>query len=373
MRRPEKAGLTNRRRRRSSFPHAVNMLSTEPAGTAATSIGKNWRAHGHEPLDDESALEGRRRRTGHRASDAYDEVADCRNVARHGSLALDGYLPPQDVLEVAQHLQGCRDCAARVGQLATTAAVLGGRPVTQETEPAVAEADRGEGTGTEHSSAFGRSQRVLAALARAADPEQAEDLVQETWEHFLSVAPEDVPGRNKLVTYLLQRIADHQQQDDIDAGAWADSLARHHTHNAADLAESDLPPDPGGYGSLQELAALDALDPDADRAELLLPDLYGDGPDRGEWPSPPSAWPSITRLLGPEAEVETSELYAVVDAALDALPQDLGDALYLVDIEGHSLQTAGGLLNREPAQLQRELARARLHVREYVNGYLAGR
>lgn len=310
---------------------------------------------------------------GHRASDAYDELADCRNVARHGSLALDGYLPPQDVLEVAQHLQRCRDCAAHIGQLATPAAVLGVRTATQETESAVAEADRRESTGTDHSSAFGRSQRILAALARSADPEHAEDLVQETWEHFLSAAPEDVPGRDKLVTYLLQRIADHQQQDDVDAGAWADSLARHHAHNASDLAESDLPPDPGGYGSLRELAELDALDPDADRAELLLPDLYSDGPDRREWPSPPSAWPSITRLLGPEAEVETSELYAVVDAALDELPQDLGDALYLVDIEGHSLQTAGGLLDREPAQLQRDLARARLHVRAYVNGYLAGR
>jgi DNA-directed RNA polymerase specialized sigma24 family protein len=123
------------------------------------------------------------------------------------------------------------------------------------------------------------------------------------------------------------------------------------------------------------LADLDALDADADRAELLLPDLYGDGDgaDQAEWPSPPSAWPSITRLLGPEAEVETSELYSVVDAALDALPERLGDALYLVDIEGHSLQTAGGLLEREPAQLQRDLARARLHVRAYVDRYLAAR
>jgi DNA-directed RNA polymerase specialized sigma24 family protein len=213
----------------------------------------------------------------------------------------------------------------------------------------------------------------LAALAVSVDPEHAEDLVQETWEHFLSAAPGNVPRRHELVEYLLSRIADHRRQDDLDAGAWADSLSRHHAHNAADLAESDLPPDPGAYGPLREPAELDGLDPDADGAELLFPDLYSDGPDRDEWPSPPVAWPAITRLLGPEAEVDTAELYAVVDRVLDGLPQDLGDALYLVDIEGHSLQTAGALLGRETAQLERNLARARLQVRASVANYLAGR
>ncbi|TCC26822.1 hypothetical protein E0H58_02055 [Kribbella speibonae] len=254
--------------------------------------------------------------------------------------------------------------------MASTAAVLGARPTTRELGSVVAGA---AGASPARSQTFDQNHRVLVALARATDPEHTDDLVQETWEHFLSGAPLVLPGRDEMVAYLLQRIADHQDQDAVDASAWADSLVRHHAHNAADLAESDLPPDPGGLGSLRELAELDALDPDADRAELLFPDLYGDGPDRGEWPSPPSAWPSITRLLGPESEVETSELYAVVDAVLDELPQDLGDALYLVDIEGHSLQTAAGLLEREPAQLQRDLARARLRVRASVDGYLAGR
>ncbi|WP_406054418.1 RNA polymerase sigma factor [Kribbella sp. NBC_00889] len=274
------------------------------------------------------------------------------------------------MLDVAQHLQDCGACAVHVGQLAATAAVLGARLSTREIASA---AGSGAAPSVTHSQTFDQSQRVLAALARAADPVHADDLVQETWDHFLSATSVEVPERDELVEYLMQRINDHLQQEDLTAGAWADSLLRHHSHNAADLAESDLPPDPGGYGSLRELADLDALDPDADRAELLFPDLYSDGPDQGGWTSPPSAWPSVTRLLGPDAEVETSELYAVVDAALDELPQDLGDALYLVDIEGHSLQTAGGLLGREPARLQRDLARARSQVRARVNAYLAGR
>ena len=257
--------------------------------------------------------------------------------------------------------------------MAVTAALLGAQLRTQEIGSADATADGPVGARVSHSQTFDQSQRVLAALARAADPEHADDLVQETWDHFLSASSEKVPGRDELVEYLLQRIDDHQKQEDVTASAWADSLLRHHSHNEADLAESDLPADPGGYGSLRELADLDALDPDADRAELLFPDLYGDGPDKAGWTSPPSAWPSVTRLLGPDAEVETSELYAVVDAALDELSQDLGDAVYLVDIEGHSLQTAGGLLDREPARLQRDLARARRQVRARVNAYLAGR
>jgi DNA-directed RNA polymerase specialized sigma24 family protein len=318
-------------------------------------------------------LEGGGVGTGHRVPDADEEMADCREVARHGFLALDGYLSREDTLEVAQHLQGCGACAEHVGQMAATAAVLGARPRTREIGSSAVTADGQVPPQGTHSRTFDQSQRALAALARAADPEHADDLVQETWDHFLSANPVGVPVWDELVDYLMQRIGDDHQQEDLSTGAWADSLLRHHAHNTADLAESDLPPDPGGYGSLQELADLDALDTDADRAELLFPDLYSDGPDQSGWTSPPSAWPSVTRFLGPDAEVETSELYSVVDAALDELPQDVGDAVYLVDIEGHSLQTAGGLLDGELAQLQRDLARGRRHVRARVNGYLAGR
>jgi DNA-directed RNA polymerase specialized sigma24 family protein len=286
---------------------------------------------------------------------------------------LDGYLPREDMLDVARHVQNCDGCAAHVGQLAATAAVLGARLRTREFGSAAVASEGQVASDETRSQTFDQSQRVLAALARAADPEHADDLVQETWDHFLSTKPREVPARDELVGYLMQRIGDRHQQEDLTAGAWADSLLNHHAHNAADLAESDLPPDPGGYGSLHELADLDALDTDADRAELLFPDLYSDGPDSEGWTSPPSAWPSVTRFLGPDAEVETSELYAVVDAALDELPQNLGDAVYLVDIEGHSLQTAGGLLDRETALLQRDLARGRRHVRARVNGYFAGR
>ncbi len=210
-------------------------------------------------------------------------------------------------------------------------------------------------------------------LARAADPAHADDLVQETWDHFLSKQPSTVPTREDLTQYLIGRLGHHERDEDAASSVWADSLLAHHPHNAADLAESDLPPDPASYESLRSLADLDVLDADADTAELYFPDLYNDGPDKGDWVSPPIAWPSIARVLGPDDELETAELYSVVDEALDRLPDGLGDVLYLVDIEGHSLETASRLLGRRTWDLQRDLSQARHHVRGRVDDYLSGR
>ena len=78
-------------------------------------------------------------------------------------------------------------------------------------------------------------------------------------------------------------------------------------------------------------------------------------------------------MLRPDEEAQTSELYSVVDSALDELPAPLADVLYLVDIEGHSLPTASSLLGRDTASLQRDLAQARNHVRGRVNTYVTSR
>ena len=208
------------------------------------------------------------------------------------------------------------------------------------------------------------------ALAQRADLAHADELVQETWDHFLSASPRSVRTREELTGYLLSHLRTHQRDEDDAADLWADSLLQHHPHNPADLAESDLPADPGAFDSLRALADLDALDPDADQAELLFPDLYDDGPDKGGWVSPPIAWPSVTRILGPDDESETAELYSVLDAALDELPDELGDLVYLVDIEGNSQQMAGALLHREPSEFQPDLVRARNHIRGRINNYL---
>ena len=208
------------------------------------------------------------------------------------------------------------------------------------------------------------------ALAQRADSAHADDLVQETWDHFLSASQGSVPTREELTGYLLSHLRTHQRDEEEVTDLWADSLLQHHPHNPADLAESDLPADPAAFDSLRSLADLDALDPDSDQAELLFPDLYDDGPDKGEWVSPPIAWPSVTRILGPEDESETEELYSVLDAALDELPDALCDLVYLVDVEGNSQQMAGALLHREPSEFQLDLARARNHIRGRMNDYL---
>jgi hypothetical protein len=150
--------------------------------------------------------------TSHPVPDAYQGLADCRDVTRHGSLALGGYRPRAEVLDVDRHLQDCNGCAAHVGQMAATAAVLGARLTTRQIGSAV---DGPAGPAATGPQTFDQSQRVLAALARAADPEHADDLVQETWDHFLSATPAEVPGRDVLVEYLMQRVDDHQQQEDL--------------------------------------------------------------------------------------------------------------------------------------------------------------
>ena len=94
---------------------------------------------------------------------------------------------------------------------------------------------------------------------------------------------------------------------------------------ASDAGGADLPADASGVTNYRAAADLDQLDIDADRAELFFPDFYDDGPNADSWVSPPSAWPSVNRVLGPDAELQTTELYGVVDAALEQLPSQVAD------------------------------------------------
>jgi DNA-directed RNA polymerase specialized sigma24 family protein len=304
-------------------------------------------------------------------------MVNCSDVASYGSLALDGSLPVQAAVAIGQHISTCQDCANYIDQIAKTRALLA---IRGDARPAPEPAAQPEGQATDDAGAPDYSPLVLAqnhaylvTLARATDPAHADDLVQDTWDHFLSASPLTILDRAELAAYLIQSAHDHVRDEEADAQAWADNLVRHHPHNPADLAETDLPADPGGHEDWRTLADLDVLDPDADGAELYLPDLYDDGPNKGEWSVPPTAWPSVSRMLGPDEEAQTAELYSMVDSALDELPAALGDAVYLVDIEGHSLSTASSLLGRSIPDLQRDLVQARNHVRGRVNDYLASR
>jgi DNA-directed RNA polymerase specialized sigma24 family protein len=298
----------------------------------------------------------------------------CDDVASYGSLALDGSVPVRAVLQIGSHLRGCDNCATYVDQMAKTRALLGTPAHTRNGARALGRSPVHDGATAGALAysplALAKDQAYLMTLARATDPAHADDLVQDTWDHFLSGSPATVPDRQSLAAFLIEHAYEHTHGDEVDAQAWADDLIRHHPHRPADAAESDQPADPANSGDWRTLADLDVLDPDADPAELYFPELYGDGPDRREWASPPVAWPSISRLLGPDQEVRTAELYSVVDSALDELPDSLGDVMYLLDIEGHSLATASSLLGRNVPDLQRDLVSARNHVRGRVDGYL---
>jgi DNA-directed RNA polymerase specialized sigma24 family protein len=306
-----------------------------------------------------------------------ETAANCSDVASYGGLALDGSLPVRGAFEIGKHLRSCAHCTNYVDQVAKTRALLGLRadaPAARKThtERHQQASDPGGKPGLSPA-VLAQTQDYLMTLGRATDPAHADDLVQDTWDHFLGGSSTAVPDRARLAAYLIQHAQDHLGQEQTDRQAWADDLVRHHPHNHADLAETDLPAEPGGHGDWRTLADFDALDPDADQAELYLPDLYGDGPDQVGWSTPPARWPSVTRMLRPDEEVQTSELYSVVDSALDGLPAPLADVLYLVDIEGHSLGTASSLLGRDTASLQHDLAQARDHVRSRVNAYLTSR
>ena len=305
-------------------------------------------------------------------------TSGCEEVARYGSLAFDGSLPLQGAAEIGEHLVSCDACTNYIDQVAKTIALTGLRqPVDRP--PTVRELGGRE----EHGDAGGapprdlatdaelaRAQGWLVALARAIDPADADDLVQSAWDHFLTADPPSVRDRGQVAAFLIMRAREHARDDDARDQAWAADLVRHHPHNPADLAETDLP-DPGATEDWRALADLDALDPDGERAELYLPDLYGDGPDRGEWSAPPTAWPTVANILSPEAEAETAELYSVLDAALEELNGSAADAVHLVDIEGHSVATASSLLGRSTTDIQRDLVEARDHVRRRIGDYLA--
>lgn len=289
---------------------------------------------------------------------------DCAKVARYAPVAASGFLPPDDLRVVARHVQGCPACAELLSQTATASALIGRRlqNPTPSLEPVLdAMLDR---------DTVADAQAALTSLARQLDPAHADDLVQDTWDHFLEEEPGRTPRREDMTAYLLLHAGAHRDTDEGNEREYVDTVLTHHAHSPTDAADRDLPAGFEAYGSLRELADLDALDSDADSAELLLPELYSDGDDRGSWVSPPAAWPHATQFLGPAEDVQTQELYTVVDAALDEMPASVANVVYLVDVEGLSLRDAATTLGKDPRELQRSLARGRHHVRGRVDAYV---
>lgn len=300
----------------------------------------------------------------------------CSAVAAYGGLVLSGAVPRTDLRDMASHAAECSSCRTHLDQLATTSALIAAPRTTRR--PRTARQPRRTPTTPvddprpAHDTVEDQ-QKFLTQLAQATDPAHADDLVQQTWDYFLSQLRTRTPRREELAAHLLQQVATHVTDDDETRDEWADSILAHHAHSSAERVDGDLPAGFEAYGSLRDLAELQVLDADADPAELLLPELYGDGSDLGSWVRRPTAWPAVTMFLGPEAEVETEELYAVVDSALDDLPQQVADVVDLIDIQGQGLLPAALVLGREVPDVQRDLARGRNLVRTRVGAYLSDR
>ncbi|GAC1526323.1 MAG: sigma-70 family RNA polymerase sigma factor [Thermoleophilaceae bacterium] len=75
------------------------------------------------------------------------------------------------------------------------------------------------------------------------------------------------------------------------------------------------------------------------------------------------------RAGGPE-HAERAELFAVLERAIEALPEDYRLPLVLRDIEGLSTTEAADVLDLGEAALKSRLHRARMIVRKAVEGYL---
>lgn len=123
-------------------------------------------------------------------------------------------------------------------------------------------------------------------------------------------------------------------------------------------------PSADGDGQLQE------FDPDADAAELFYPHFYLDGPDSGAWVQSPNSWPGGPRVLSPEEDLTTTELYGVVDTAIAQLDADGAQLLALVDMDGLDSSVAAQRLGLEESVARRVLGAARNHVRAALDDYL---
>lgn len=266
----------------------------------------------------------------------------CSRIVSIASDYLDGILEPQERAEFDAHLEGCDACPQHLAQLRTTIRILSERPdlvVPAELRHVLA-ASSTTGSLTEVAAQAAMDHTgYLLGLAQAFRPETAQDAVQSAWLSALDEGPEAFT-RERLTQLLLA-----QNVSDPEARSWND-----HDGSADAIVEK--------------------LDADADEAELFYPAFYTDGPDAGAWIDQPNAWPGPKRILGPEADLMTTELYGVVDDALGDLSPLQATAVTLVDFEGESSESAAKTLGIEVIDLRRELAAARNHLRGSLDGYL---
>lgn len=249
-----------------------------------------------------------------------------------------GLLPESDASVVDEHLAACTNCRLFSDQIDTTTDFINAMPRGDSAQQ-LAETLAHAVPSTSQTDNPDELLRRLCRLADSLDPSRAEDLVQRT---FLAAVERD-PQRLEL-----QELA----RDLIDKA----------------LADTDR-----GLRGLDDFdwdQQRPAPDPDADAAELYYPDFYETGPEIGQFVDAPNIWGRTNRLT-PEEDIDTGELYGVVDRAIEKLPVPLGQLVELVDIEQIPLPEAASMLRLGPNDAAQALNRARIHVRGAVDAFIA--
>jgi DNA-directed RNA polymerase specialized sigma24 family protein len=270
----------------------------------------------------------------------------CKQLVDRASESLDDVLDGDTKSAIGSHLDACDDCPTYLTQLRTTIGVLRDRPgiaVPADLQAAIDDAMAGlaERDAAEHAASEHGEQ--LLATATAIDPGRADDLVQQTWVRAFDEGTDAF-----TLTRLVEILSDVAGDRDVSGSAEVGSLH--------DITATE--------------AGRDRLDPDADTAALFYPDFYTDGPDAGAWIEPPNSWPADTRILSPDADVETGELYGIVDDAIGELPSFESQVITLIDIEGLLADHVALSLDRSSRAVHDALHAARNHVRGRIDTYL---
>lgn len=227
-------------------------------------------------------------------------------------------------------------------QLRTTLGVLRSRRGTEV--PDTLHQSLAAAHGADVTAAVAADGPQLLALAQAIDPEHAEDLVQTAWADVLEQS-----GSTDLAS-VLDRLAELAEQHRVaDAVVDTDRAREDRITRVADTGPDEDSP-----------------------AELYYPAFYEESTDLGDWVDSPNSWPDGARILGPDAQIDTEELYGVVDAALGELPRAQATLLNLVDVQDIPVEVAARTVGLEPAAARTALGRARHHVRRRLHSYLDG-
>jgi DNA-directed RNA polymerase specialized sigma24 family protein len=254
-----------------------------------------------------------------------------------------GLFAEADAAVVQEHLDSCPNCRLFSDQIDAVVDFVGSGEPVDVPESVSSLLDDFMASTVHQPGDVTRTIGSLCRLADSLDPNNAEDLVQQT----LLAALEDDPGRLEL-SVLAQNLTDRAFGD---SGPTLRSLDEYETRTES----RDTGPDPDG-----------------DTAELFYPDFYADGPDAGRHVDAPNRW-GQTNTLSPDDDVLTAEMYGVVNDAIARLADPLGQLVQLVDIDDVSVANAAKTLRLDENDAADALQRARVHLRGVVDSVLAVR